>query len=365
MPDGETITVLHYVGYDEDRGGILTFVRALAAENQFRCVLGVNPDFRAGRSAALERVTFPPLAGDTISLANAWRARRVAREVRTWLHADPTRVFHAHSRAGLLVALWLRAPGERRVLATVHCYGRQKWFYRWAARRLGDRILWLHPAMKRYYGVAGVRSDDCMPSCIASSAWRESPRSSPKNNDVVRFGCVGAIAPVKQWELVLHALARAPASPAIAVTHAGSADTSAESARYAAELRRLAAGPDIGARWEWRGEVADIARFFAEIDCLIVASGREAFSLAVLEAAAAGVPVLASSDAGIRDLVEAARLGWIFNAGSATALATRMTELAAGGALRTWQRHDAALRPFTAPVIARRHAEIYRQRLHA
>ena len=35
-----------------------------------------------------------------------------------------------------MVALWLARAGERRVVVSVHCYGRQRWFYRWAARQL-------------------------------------------------------------------------------------------------------------------------------------------------------------------------------------------------------------------------------------
>src|SRR5687768_6466583 len=113
MPADHSGAVLHYVGYDVDRGGILAVIRALAAEKQFPCVLGVNPGFQAGRSRGLELKRLPALAGDTIRVVTLLRAYRVAQQVRTWLREDPSRVFHGHSRAGLLVALWLHRLGER------------------------------------------------------------------------------------------------------------------------------------------------------------------------------------------------------------------------------------------------------------
>ena len=136
MPVDSPGAVLHYVGYDVDRGGILAVIRALAAENQFPCVLGVNPNFQPERSRGIPLLRLPAMAGDTISVATMLRARSVARQVRSWLAADSARVFHGHSRAGLLVALWLKRMGEKRVAATVHCYGRRRWFYRWAAGQL-------------------------------------------------------------------------------------------------------------------------------------------------------------------------------------------------------------------------------------
>ena len=69
----------------------------------------------------------PWIYGERISLGNFWCARSVALAVRRWLQAEPGRVFHGHSRAGLLVGLWLRLLGERRVVVSVHCYGRQRW----------------------------------------------------------------------------------------------------------------------------------------------------------------------------------------------------------------------------------------------
>lgn len=356
------VTVLQYVGYAHDGGGMLAALRALAGGGGFESVLGVAPGFVARRGPALPTLELPAIRAEQLGLATLWRSRRVARAVQAWLGADPHRIFHGHSRAGLLVALWLQRWGEARALATVHCLGRKRWLYRRAARHLGNRVFWLGPAMKQYYGTGANDWEQCLPDCVGADAWAE-PAPRPRHPPAVTFGCAGALVPVKQWERVIDALARLPAGTPVAVVHAGGTDGTAASAAYAAALRRRAEARGVTARLQWCGEVTDMRRFYDTIDCLIVASPLEASSMAALEAGAAGVPVLASAAAGTRDLVEAARLGWVFAAEPAEALARAMTRLAAATELAAWRRDDAALRAFTAPVVAAKHAAVYRARV--
>ena len=169
MRSGDKLTVLHYVGADDDRGGIVSVVRALAGAGQFQCVLGVNRGFRQRRSPPLAAFELPALDGEVLRLRTLWRARAVAREVGRWLETEPGRIFHGHSRAGLAVALWLERVGETRVAVSVHCYGRRRWFYRWAAGRLGSRLFWLSPAMREYYGVGGDGWTGCIPGCVPAA----------------------------------------------------------------------------------------------------------------------------------------------------------------------------------------------------
>jgi len=104
--------VLHYIGYDDDRGGIVSMIRALAATGRVRCVLGVNPGCVQHQVPPLETMAFARVAGEAIGPLNFFRASFVAGQVRAWLRADKSRVFHGHSRAGLLVGLWLSLWGE-------------------------------------------------------------------------------------------------------------------------------------------------------------------------------------------------------------------------------------------------------------
>lgn len=357
MPAAEKLTVLHYVGYDADRGGIVSVVRALAGVGRFACVLGMNRGCVQERTPPLAVLELPRIAGEKIGVVPAMRALVVARAVREWLRSGPSRIFHGHSRAGLLVALWLAFLGERRVAVTVRTFGRQQWFYRWAAGRLGQRLYWLGPAMKRHYGVGTETWSGCLPDCVPDSAV--CPARVRPVRRMVTFGCAGTLVPWKKWELVLQALACVPREVPLRGRHVGSEDGSVESRAYAARLRRLGEKLGVADRWEWRGAAGDMASFYGEIDCLIVPSPLEASSVAALEAIAAGVPVLASAASGTRDLVVRCGGGWLFAANSAEALGQRMVALASGPELAAWRRDDGGVAEFTASRVAATHLAVY------
>jgi glycosyltransferase involved in cell wall biosynthesis len=364
MSARDRCTVLHYVGYDIDRGGIVSVVRALAETREFGCVLGVNPGFVQRRAPALETLELPRTAGETIALGPMLRAFGVARHVRAWLRADGTRIYHGHSRAGLLTGLWLAHLGEARVVVSVHCYGRQRWFYRWAKARLGRRLFWLSPAMKTYYGAGPATWDDCLADCISPERV---VRRRKESTAVLTFGLVGSFVPEKRWELIVAALERLPATvrAQVRVVHAGDTDGTRKSTAYAAELKARAVAHGVADRIEWRGWVEAIDGLWREIDCLLVLSPFEAFSVAALEALAAGVPVLAADRSGARDLVTLCRGGWLFAGDSPDVLAEHLTALVQGRQLREWNSDPDALQRFVAPAVARQYLACYRTLLDA
>lgn len=356
--DGGAATVLHYVGYDRDAGGIVSVIRTLAEAGRFACLIGVNPGFRQARAPALGEVSFPRVAGERIGAADFWRARAVAREARRWLAGGRDRIFHAHSRAGLLAAWWLQAAGERRFVASVRCFGRQRWFYRAAARRLGPRLRWLGPAMKRHYGIADRSWENCIPDCVPMADSLPPPRPRAAGA-VLRIGCVGALVPVKEWETVLRALAELPADLPAKVIHAGGEDGTPASAEYARRLHGLAAQATLAGRVEWRGAVDDMRGFYAGIDVLAVVSPWEAFSVAALEAAAAGIPVVAPDRAGTTDLIETARAGRVFRTGDPRDLARVLADVGRATAAPAFDFSESGVRRFSAATVAAQWADVY------
>jgi len=359
MPTAPRFTVLHYVGCDVDRGGIVSVVRALAATGRFRCVLGVNPKFEQRRSPPLATLELPWVAGEKLGFDTFWRARFIARTIQTWLRADPARVFHGHSRAGLAVALWLRWFGESRVVVSVHCYGRQRWFYRWASRRLGDRLFWLSPAMKRYYAAGDASWSQCVPGCVSLAATQagKPSKAAPKR---LRLGGIGALVRWKGWHVIVEALAALPAEvrDRISFRHIGGSDGSADSQSYATELRALTIASGLDDTIQWLGEQPSSEALLCELDCLVVASQNEPFSVAVLEALAAGVPVLAADSGGARDVLTP-QCGWFFRTGDAQDLARFIVTLAEGKAFQAVEITPGLVQPFAAPVIAERWRQIY------
>jgi glycosyltransferase involved in cell wall biosynthesis len=361
MPEGTSHTVLHYTGADDDRGGIMSVLRALATADRFTCVLGVNQGFSPRREPSLAIHELPPIEGESIGPRTMWRARSVAQAVRAWLGDDPLRVFHGHSRAGLLVALWLKRWGERRVVVSVHCYGRQRWFYRYAARQLGARLYWLSPAMKRYYGVTAAASwTQCIPGCVPEHRELLEGREVT-SGDILRLGGIGMVVRWKGWHLIVDAIASLPPDVRrrLRFDHIGGTPGTDDAQQYAAELRALVAARRLNDVITWRGEQPSSAGLLREIDCLVVASHNEPFSIAVLEAWSAGVPVLAADSGGARDLIVAGTSGWFFRSGDSASLAAQIQMLVQTGGTARAAVAEERVHAFTAPVVAERWAQVY------
>lgn len=353
-------TVLHYLGYDTDRGGIVSVVRALEKEKRFSCILGVNPGFQQLRSPPLPTLAFAPLAGETINLRGLWRARQVAREAARWLAEDDLRIFHGHSRAGLLVAWWLVRRGETRAVASVHCYGRQRGFYRWASRALGARLYWLTPTMRRYYGLPGRSWDQCIPACVAT--LNTSGTTTPKQTGVCVLGGIGTVVEWKGWHLILSALAELPKDvrERFRFRHIGGPEGSVESRSYAARLQAQTTAVGLDSIVEWRGPQDSPEPLLAEIDVLVVASRSEPCSVAMLEALQRGVPVLAADSGGALDVIRPPANGWLFRTGNVTSLAHALGRLADPMVRAKAVVDYPELERFFAPRVAAQWEEVYR-----
>ncbi len=355
-----TPTVLHYSGADNDAGGIVSVVRALATSGRFACVLGVSPGFKQRRVPPLSTLSFPRVTSEVIGVQTWWRTWAVAREVRAWLAADPTRIFHAHSRAGLLVALHLATAGEPRVVASVHCYGRQRWFYRHAQRRLGRRLFWLTPAMKRHYQIQGEGWAQCIPGSVTEwptdAAW-----SREQSGPQLRLGGIGLLVRWKGWHNVLEALAALPAEirERISFRHIGSPDTTAASQAYARQLYERTVALGLQDCVTWLGEQPNSEGFLGTVDVLVLPSQSEPLSMALLEALRAGVPVLAADSGGPVDILQSGKTGWFFRTGDAVDLARSIRLLATSDARERIEITAETIREFTAPVIAGRWADVY------
>jgi glycosyltransferase involved in cell wall biosynthesis len=147
-------------------------------------------------------------------------------------------------------------------------------------------------------------------------------------------------------------LARALAEPALAQRGAVgivAGDPFPGEERHAAALDRLAASLGLGDRLVMTGFRPDIGTVLGAADALAVPSTRpEPFGLVALEAAAAGLPVVASAHGGVTEIVRDGETGLLVAPGDPSALAGALAELAADPertrALGTAARADVARR---------------------
>jgi glycosyltransferase involved in cell wall biosynthesis len=102
------------------------------------------------------------------------------------------------------------------------------------------------------------------------------------------------------------------------------------------ERRRLVARADalgIASAVSFFGHADEVAARLAHADISVLPSRSEAFPNAALEAMASGLPLVASAVGGLAELVDDRQTGLLTPAGHAPALAERLCELMADGAL--------------------------------
>lgn len=90
-------------------------------------------------------------------------------------------------------------------------------------------------------------------------------------------------------------------------------------------LERQASDAGFGSAIRFLGERGDIPDLMAAADCLVLPSLFEGLPLSVLEAMAAGLPVVATRIGGTDEAVEDGRTGWLCEPGDAAALAQTLS----------------------------------------
>jgi glycosyltransferase involved in cell wall biosynthesis len=124
--------------------------------------------------------------------------------------------------------------------------------------------------------------------------------------------------------------------------------------------RALADSLGVGAAVHWLGVVREVQVVYALADAFVLPSSYETFSLVTFEAAASGVPVLATPVSGVRELIRDGENGFLI-AAEPTSIAGRLNDLAADPAMR--ERVGSAARQaalaFTWDDAVAKHHELY------
>ena len=140
----------------------------------------------------------------------------------------------------------------------------------------------------------------------------------------VAIGAVGRLVWEKGLREVLDASTRLRSSaPAARVVVVGPVDEAKSDGLTAADLPGLEA--ETGARFV--GERTDMEAVYAALDIYVLASHREGFPRSAMEAAAMGVPVVASDIRGCRQVVDDEQTGLLFPVGDGGALAESLRRL--------------------------------------
>lgn len=173
------------------------------------------------------------------------------------------------------------------------------------------------------------------------------------------IGVVGRLVPIKDLETFLRAAARVAAShPDAAFVVAGDGEL-----RPALETRARSL---LGDRVRFLGWVQDLRALYAALDVVVLTSRNEGTPVSLIEAGAAGRPVVATRVGGVSEVVDDGVTGWLVPQGDDGATAARVARLldrpeeaaAFGEAAKALVTER-----FSAARIVEAHAELYRELL--
>jgi glycosyltransferase involved in cell wall biosynthesis len=194
----------------------------------------------------------------------------------------------------------------------------------------------------------GVDTDAFAPGLHAEQARAERAALEIAPEDLT-LAFVGSEWGRKGLEPVIRALADAPAWTLLVV---GDGDRE----RYGALARTLG----VDDRVRFVGVRSDVAVIYELADAFVLPSSYETFSIVTFEAAASGVPVLATPVSGVRELVREGENGYLITPDAAV-IGDRLNRLAADPGLRA--RLGAAAREsalgFDSERMVRRYHELY------
>lgn len=239
-------------------------------------------------------------------------------------------ILHAHDfYSSLIGAAAARLSGVRVIAAQRHLKLSDRRAHKWGTRlihRLATRILVNSEAIREYI----VNNDGAQPDKIIVVKNGVVPiTSSPKtraelcgelglDNDVTIVGMVARLQTVKGHRFFIEAAAEVLRRRTDAhFVLVGDGPLRTEIASQAAEL-------GITNHVHMLGDRADVSRLVSAFDLLVLASLHEGLPNAVMEAMAAGVPVVATGVGGTKELITAGETGYLAPPANSAALAERI-----------------------------------------
>jgi glycosyltransferase involved in cell wall biosynthesis len=248
-----------------------------------------------------------------------------------WLWQEQPDVVHAHLPHAAWMARWSRAAAPIPALVdTLHSsatgsLGRRLGYFE--SRCWPDRVTAVSRATAQAHVGARMVGAQCVtvvPNGIDVEAWRPNAKARAEVRramgltDDFLWLAVGRLEPVKDYPTLLRALTLVPKRARLVVLGDGPLRTG---------LSFLTAQLGLEQQVSFLGFQSDVRRWMQAADGLVLASRHEGLPMALIEAGACGLPVVATDVAGTREVVVNGVTGWLACADGADALAAVVSRL--------------------------------------
>jgi L-malate glycosyltransferase len=273
-----------------------------------------------------------------LDIANVVRLARLARE-------HEAEIIHAHvARDYPLAALAARLAPRARLVVTRHVLFPLSRVHRRALANVA-RVIAVSEAVARSLRAQGIfpadkirvvtnavdlrRFDEARERRARFERERRAGRSSTNEQPrgPLRVGIVGELSEVKGQAEFVRAAAEVAARLGEGVEFVIVGEDASRTGENRARVERLVAELGLTHRVSLLGRRDDVADVLASFDLLVSASRTEAFGMALVEAMACGVPVVATATEGAREIVADGATGLIVPIGDAGALAASVVSL--------------------------------------
>jgi glycogen synthase len=150
----------------------------------------------------------------------------------------------------------------------------------------------------------------------------------------------------------------------VSFSHIGSTNSDDASVTYAQSLHEKTKRLGLESQVQWLGWRPSSAELVANVDCMLITSRLEPFSMAALESLFAGVPVIAPNEGGLTDFVIEKRSGWFFRSSDANDLCAVIRTLLRSDDIEHVQIEPNQLARFESGHVAEQWRAVYEAAMH-
>ncbi|MQM39108.1 N-acetyl-alpha-D-glucosaminyl L-malate synthase [wastewater metagenome] len=302
---------------------VLMLLRGLAASpGRHVLVCPAGSEIAEAAQGVADRVVAMPVRGD-LDVAFGARLYRVLREE----NAD---LVHLHSRRGadVIGGIAARLAGVPAVLSRRVDNPERRW---WVALkyRLYAHVITISEGIREVLLAEGLAPErvTCVPSAVDTQTYRPGGdrawfrREFGLADDEAVVGMAAQFIPRKGHRVLV------AAAPAVLAAHPRTRFLLFGRGPGEAAIRSLVHGQGLADRFVFAGFRTDMAHIFPCLDVLAHPAYMEGLGVTLLQAAACGVPVVASAAGGIKEAVMDGESGWLISPGEPGILADRLNGL--------------------------------------